>query len=556
MARYLYRPPFPPAMVYPPPTPDPHTCLEMKLLAALVLAIPFVLAAPVPDAEGDVTVAPTSGAPVDDAALSVVTSEDGSKPIDAVAKKGVFYAGDKVYPSKEALTEALKKKGAQPQDGQYPYYDYYAGYPAGYPPGYPPVAYDYGGYPYYAQDPYAADYATYYKAQKEQADYEQALKEYEYKKYLYDTDQMHLRPDLFPELAPKQQEIEQQIVQPEKPEPVARLPQKPLNQYKAPKPVIHEQAPYKYQLGEDDDDDEPAQIEPVNYHRPEHTYASNFNSAPPTVDDRKFQAPPQRLEQPERELRPKKQAPRPRFEDLPENRSSQFIKQNEDSEASYFPPESAYYPKAADRVIPVPPTHPAKIERTDVYPDTNTKPRFRPSPNVSVAANAAKEPDVPAIRESLSRERDPRIAPPPVVPTQVQNQSQRPSLNQYQRPKPEVFNNHNFNPAALPPSPPAPVPYQHNQQFRPSNAAPEERISQAQVYPRENAGFKGPSGGAGVNPMLAAAEEKAGGAAGGAGNANANFVIFNRDTLGKRILGKHGYLEETGADWVVPVAEY
>jgi len=72
-------------------------------------------------------------------------------------------------------------------------------------------------------------------------------------------------------------------------------------------------------------------------------------------------------------------------------------------------------------------------------------------------------------------------------------------------------------------------------------------MGQAQVYPRETAALglqKNPTGGAGVNP-----DEKT---AGNAGIANANFVIFNRDTLGKKILGKHGYLEESGADWVVP----
>ena len=538
----------------------------MKLLSALVLAIPFVIAAPVPETEAVAPVSATSGATV-----PVVATEDGSKPIDAAGKKGVFRAGDKVYPSKEALTEALKKKGAQPQDGQYPYgtYDYY-GYPAAYQ--YPAASsYDYTTYPYYIQDPYAADYAAFYKAQKEQADYEQALKEYEYKKYLYDTDQTHLRPDLFPEhqvvAAPKQQEIEQQIVHAEKPEAAAvRQQSRPHSQYKPPKPVLHEQAPYKYQFDDDEDDqeDEIAQIDQVNFlrpehsrpehSRPEHNYASNFNAAPVVVEDRKFQAQPQqKIEQ--GEFKPKKQTPPSRFEELPENRNSQYIKQNEDSEAAFFPAETAYYPKAADKVIPLPPTYPAKIERTDVYPDTNIKPHFHPSnpPSVAVATNSApkpKKPEAPVHRESVprervEREREPRIAVAPLAaPAQVQNQSQRPSLNQYQRPKPEVLNNHNFNPAAL--SPPAPVPYQHNQQFRPSSAH-EDLMGQAQVYPRETAALglqKNPTGGAGVNP-----DEKT---AGNAGIANANFVIFNRDTLGKKILGKHGYLEESGADWVVP----
>lgn len=506
----------------------------MKFLSALVLAIPFVTAAPVPESEGDVAVAPVSA--TNEATLPVV-AEDGTKPIDAAGKKGLFRAGDKVYPSKEALTEALKKKGTQAQDGQYPYgiYDYY-GYPQTYQ--YPAVStYDYTTYPYYIQDPYAADYAAYYKAQKEQADYEQALKEYEYKKYLYDTDQTHLRPDLFPDhpvvAVPKQQEIEQQIVQVEKPEvAVARPTPKPLSQYKPPKPVLHEQAPYKYQFDDDNEDEEVSQIDQVNFHhqpehsRPEHNYVSNFHAAPVAVEDRKYQAQPQRIEQAEREFKPKKQTPRPRFEELPEHRNPQYIKQNEDAEPPYFPAETAYYPKAAD------------------------KPRFRPTnpPSISVAANAAnaaaKEPETPVPRESVPREREPRVAV--TAPTQAQSQSQRPSLSQYQRPKPEVLNNHNFNPPAL--SGPASAPYQHNQQFRPSSASHDDRIGQSQVYPRETTALgvqKHPAGGAGVNP-----DEKT--AAGNAGIANANFVIFNRDTLGKKILGKHGYLEESGADWVVP----
>ncbi|KAF8454180.1 hypothetical protein BGX38DRAFT_348094 [Terfezia claveryi] len=491
----------------------------MKFLSALVLAIPFVIAAPVPEAEGDVAVAPASA--TNEATLPVSAPEDGTKPIDAAGKKGLFRAGDKVYPSKEALTEALKKKGAQAQDGQYPYvYDYY-GYPQTYQ--YPAAStYDYTSYPYYLQDPYAADYAAYYKAQKEQADYEQALKEYEYKKYLYDTDQTHLRPDLFPDhqvvAVPKQQEIEQQIVQVEKPEAaVARPTPKPLSHYKPPKPVLHEQAPYKYQFDDDNEDEEVAQVDQVNFHhqpehsRPEHNYVSNFHAAPVAVEDRKFQAQPQRIEQAEREFKPKKQTPRPRFEELPEHRNPQYIKQNEDTEPPYFPAETAYYPKAAD------------------------KPRFRPAnpPSISVAANAAnaaKEPEAPVPRESIprervEREREPRVpVTAPVAPSQAQSQSQRPSLSQYQRPKPEVLNNHNFNPPAL--SGPAPVPYQHNQQFRPSTASHEERIGQGQVYPRETTALgvqKHPAGGAGVNP-----DEKM--AAGNAGIANANFVIFNRDT--------------------------
>ncbi|KAF8420883.1 hypothetical protein EV426DRAFT_611151 [Tirmania nivea] len=515
-----------------------NSCPKMKLLSALVLAIPFVIAAPVPDAEGDVPVAPASA--TTETTLPIVAPEDGSKPIDAVGKKGVYRVGDQVYPSKEALTEALKKKSVQPLDGQYPYvYDYY-----GYlPQAYPAVAYDYGNYPYYVQDPYAADYAAFYKAQKEQADYEQALKEYEYKKYLYDTDQTHLRPDLFPEhqvvVVPKQQETEQQVVQVEKPEPaVVRQTPKPVSQYK---PTRHEQAPYnKYQFT-NEEVAEPAQIDQHNFYRPEHSYTSNFNTAPVQVDDRKFQAQPQKIGQPQ------KQTSRTRVEELPENRNTKYIKQNEDSEAPYFPAESAYYPKAADKVIPLPPTYPAKIERTDVYPDVNTKSSFRSSntPSFSAAANAAnpanarKESEAPP--REREREREPRIAV--ATPSQVQNQYQRPSLNQYQRSKPEVLNN-NFSPA--------PAPYQHNQQYRPSNAPHEGRIGQVQVYPGEATGLSAssgsPSGGSGVNPVLA--EEKAEGEIAG----NANFAIFNRDTLGKRILEKHGYLDDTASDWVVSTA--
>lgn len=274
--------------------------LKMKILSALVLALPFVLAAPAS--------IPAAGPHKD------TTTTPGS-------------------------LDDQKKQSIKPNAGQYAspygYYDYTA-YPYAQPYAYPAASYDYySAYPQQVDPYYQPDYGYYQQQAAEQAAYEQALKEWKYKKYLYDTNQTHLRPDLFPE----HENLKQQLEKQEENKPRAR-------------PNTNQD----YQPARYTDYQQRTERPEAAHDKQEAEFPLAYKVTP--VSDRKYQPEKQQVDR-EQTPPPKKSAAAAaqqynRFDDFPErqNTNNVRVKQDELESPAYFSPEQAYTPR--EKVIPSP----------------------------------------------------------------------------------------------------------------------------------------------------------------------------------------------------------
>ena len=277
----------------------------MRVLSALVLALPFVLAAPAP-----------------------IPAADPHKDTTTTPK---------------SLNDQ-KKQSIKPNGGQYaasPYYYDYTAYPYAQPyAAYPAATYDYySAYPQQADpyyQPYRDDYGYYQQQAAEQAAYELALKEWK-DKYLYENQQNNLRPNLSPENDNNEQHkhVENKSYR-EKSRPSANQDYQPARY-----------ADYQQRT----ERPEPAQD------KQDVDFPLAYKVIP--VSDRKYQPEKQ---QAEREQTPpsKKSAAAvaqqySRYNDFPErqNTNNVRVKQDEPEPPAYFPPEQAYKPREKVFLFPL-----------------------------------------------------------------------------------------------------------------------------------------------------------------------------------------------------------
>ncbi|KAF8475828.1 hypothetical protein BDZ91DRAFT_758384 [Kalaharituber pfeilii] len=530
----------------------------MKVLFAflLVLVLPLVLAAPVATESGAVAVPVTSTGANENKIKGTIGSPADSFS-EGSERKAEYRHGDTVYPSKEAMIQAIRSKNAQPLDGQYAYpgygasaYDYYGTYPQ--------YGYPYSAYDAYAVDPYAASYAYDYtysaaaqEAAREQAAYEQALKDWQYKKYLYDNNQTHLRPDLFPEIYQKQhqqQQPEQQVQKEEKEAVKTTVAEKKLaamsGHHEKPKKQQQHHSPEQKQHHYHEQPQQQIERAQRQEDYSGHAYPSP-QPLPHTTYEHIFQAQPEhKVEQAHNKKYHHQATPAFKLEEFPEaynspNSHYQNTKQAQarpQNEPNYYPAEQSYYPKTADKVVPLPPIRAERIE-AEVYGEVPTPAQYHHYQHQPVSYGHPQEQEAQVIEQPQAHpQQNYNYQPQQPVhhyqqPSKQHQQYQAPQSQQYQQP------HHKSNKQAY--SAPAQHPQTYHQPQQQTQAqAP--RLQQSQSAPASAADYQNPGSHNNARHNQVAASE----------NTNKpTYEIFNRDTMGKRILGRQGLLEDADAEW-------